>query len=226
MVIDRAVSRCLFSVITRMYYVILSYSHSFQKDSDVPCFQQRVHLIWSLLLLSVQHCYYFLLLSLYDIVIIFYYYHYTTLLLFFTIITIWHCFFFFYYHYTTLLLFLLLSLYGIVIIFYYYHYTTLLLFFTIITIRHCYYFLLLSLYDIVIIFVFCIWTRSSENVSYGKCSLISIFVVRCLDSMICILALSKVSRFYLVPVAEQAGLNLTWSKILEDTFSRDVAHMI
>ena len=57
-------------------------------------------------------------------------------------------------------------------------------------------------------------------------SLISTFVVRFLDSMICILALSKVSRFQLVPVAEQAGLNLTWSKILEDTLSRDVAHIM
>ena len=57
-------------------------------------------------------------------------------------------------------------------------------------------------------------------------SLISTFVVRCLDSMICILALSKVSRFLLVSVAEQAGLNLTWLKIPEDTFSRDVAHVV
>ena len=57
-------------------------------------------------------------------------------------------------------------------------------------------------------------------------SLISTFVVRCLDSMICILALSKVSRLSLVSVAEQAGLNLTWSKIPEDTFSRDVAHLM
>ena len=57
-------------------------------------------------------------------------------------------------------------------------------------------------------------------------SLISTFVVRYLDSMICILAVSKVSRFQLVPVAEQAGLNLIWSKILEDTFLRDVAHII
>ena len=44
-------------------------------------------------------------------------------------------------------------------------------------------------------------------------SLISTFVVRCLDSMICILAISNNSRFLLVSVAEQAGLNLTWSKI-------------
>ena len=37
--------------------------------------------------------------------------------------------------------------------------------------------------------------------------------------MMCILALSKVSS----SVAEQAGLNLTWSKIPEDTFSHDEA---
>ena len=41
-------------------------------------------------------------------------------------------------------------------------------------------------------------------------SLISTFVVCFLDSMIYILAISKVSRFYLVSVAEQAGLYLTW----------------
>ena len=56
-------------------------------------------------------------------------------------------------------------------------------------------------------------------------SLITTLVVRCLDSMICILAIAKVSRLYLVSVAEQAGLSLTWSKIPEDTFSRDMAHM-
>ena len=51
------------------------------------------------------------------------------------------------------------------------------------------------------------WVGSSENVSYAyannkgadqpahPCSLISTFVVRCLDNMISILALSKVSRF-------------------------------
>ena len=49
-------------------------------------------------------------------------------------------------------------------------------------------------------------------------SLISTFVVRCLDSMLCILALSKVSRFKLVSVAEQACLNLTWSKIPKTQF--------
>ena len=57
------------------------------------------------------------------------------------------------------------------------------------------------------------------------CSLISTFVVHCLKSVICILAISKVSRFWLASVAEQAGLNLTMSKIFEDTFSRDVAQI-
>ena len=56
-------------------------------------------------------------------------------------------------------------------------------------------------------------------------SLISTFVARCLVRMIYILALSKVSRSLVVIVAEQAGLNLTWSKISEDTFSRDVAQL-
>ena len=57
-------------------------------------------------------------------------------------------------------------------------------------------------------------------------SLINTFVVHCLDSMICILAISKVSRLYLVSIAEHAGLSLTWSQISEDAFSRDVAHMM
>ena len=53
---------------------------------------------------------------------------------------------------------------------------------------------------------------------------ISTFVVRCLDSMICILDISKVSRFSLPSVADQADLNVTWLKIPEDTFSHGVAH--
>ena len=42
-------------------------------------------------------------------------------------------------------------------------------------------------------------------------SLISTFVVRCLDRIIPILAIAKISRLLLVSVAEQAGLSLTWS---------------
>ena len=44
-------------------------------------------------------------------------------------------------------------------------------------------------------------------------SLISTFDVRCLDSIIPnILAISKISRLYLVSEAKQDGLNLTWSQ--------------
>ena len=58
-------------------------------------------------------------------------------------------------------------------------------------------------------------------------SLISTFVVRCLNSMICILAISKVLRSHLTFVAEQAGLNVTCLKIPEGTFSpRDVAQIV
>ena len=56
-------------------------------------------------------------------------------------------------------------------------------------------------------------------------SLISAFVVRCLDSLIPILAMSKVSRLWLLPIAKQACLSLTWSQIPEDIFSSDMAHI-
>ena len=59
--------------------------------------------------------------------------------------------------------------------------------------------------------------KDADQPAYPR-SLISTFIVRCLDSMICILALTKVSRLSGVSVAEQAGLNLTWSKIRKDTF--------
>ena len=43
-------------------------------------------------------------------------------------------------------------------------------------------------------------------------SLISAIVVRCLDSAIPLLATAEISRLWLVSVAEQAGLSLTWSQ--------------
>ena len=45
-----------------------------------------------------------------------------------------------------------------------------------------------------------------------------------LDSIILILAKSKISRRLLVSVAEQAGFSLTWSHTSKDDFSRDEAH--
>ena len=46
---------------------------------------------------------------------------------------------------------------------------------------------------------------------------------RWLDSIMPILAKSKISRLYLAPEVEQAGLCLIWSQTPKDRFSRDVA---
>ena len=43
-------------------------------------------------------------------------------------------------------------------------------------------------------------------------SLISAFVVRCLDSIIPLVSISEISSLYLASVAAQAGLSLTWSQ--------------
>ena len=57
-------------------------------------------------------------------------------------------------------------------------------------------------------------------------SLISAFVVHCLDSMVSLDSIAEISRLYLASVAAQAGLSLTWSETPEDTFCRVVAHII
>ena len=44
-------------------------------------------------------------------------------------------------------------------------------------------------------------------------SLISTFVVLCLDSTTPLVVVFEISRLQLASAAEQAGLNLTWSKI-------------
>ena len=79
-----------------------------------------------------------------------------------------------------------------------------------------------------------IWARSCKNMSYAickqqRCRLACASAQSdqhlCCSLMICILVISKVSRFYLASVAEQTGFNLTWLKIPEDMFSHDVAHL-
>ena len=49
-------------------------------------------------------------------------------------------------------------------------------------------------------------------------SLISTFVVRCLDSIIPLLSISRISSLYLATVAEQAGLSLPWSQTPKTSF--------
>ena len=54
---------------------------------------------------------------------------------------------------------------------------------------------------------------------------ISAFVVRCLDSVMSPVSVTKISSLMLASVAEQAGLSLTWSETPEDTFCHDDAHL-
>ena len=49
-------------------------------------------------------------------------------------------------------------------------------------------------------------------------SLISAFVVCCLDSMIPLVPISKISNLYLASVAEQTGLGLPWLQTLKTDF--------
>ena len=56
-------------------------------------------------------------------------------------------------------------------------------------------------------------------------SLISAFVVRCLDSIISVDSIAEISKLWLASVAVQAGLCLAWSETPEDTFCRVVAQL-
>ena len=56
-------------------------------------------------------------------------------------------------------------------------------------------------------------------------SLISTFVVRCRDTVISLVSVTKISSLMLASVAEQASLSLTWSGTPEDTFSHGEAHL-
>ena len=56
-------------------------------------------------------------------------------------------------------------------------------------------------------------------------SLISAFVVRCLDSVMSLVSVTKISSLMLASVAEQTGLSPNWSETPEGTFSHDEAHI-
>ena len=56
-------------------------------------------------------------------------------------------------------------------------------------------------------------------------SLISAYVVHCLDSIISLDSIADISRLQLASVAAQAGLCLAWSETPEDTFSHGEAHI-
>ena len=64
--------------------------------------------------------------------------------------------------------------------------------------------------------------KSADQSAHPR-SLISAFVVRCLDSVMSLVSVTKISSLMLASVAEQASLSLTWSETPEDTFSHDEA---
>ena len=67
--------------------------------------------------------------------------------------------------------------------------------------------------------------NKGANQSAHPRSLISAFVVRCLDSMLSLDSIAEISRLYLAFVAAQAGLCLAWSETPEYTFCRVMAHI-
>ena len=74
----------------------------------------------------------------------------------------------------------------------------------------------------------CLMSNANNEGTYQPAhlpSLISAFVVRCLDSVMSLVSVTKISSLLLASVAEQASLCLTWSETPEDTFSHDEAHV-
>ena len=57
-------------------------------------------------------------------------------------------------------------------------------------------------------------------------SLISAFVVRCLDSIMSLVSVTKISSLMLASGAERASLSVTWSETPGDTFSHDEAQKV
>ena len=66
--------------------------------------------------------------------------------------------------------------------------------------------------------------KGADQLAHPR-SLISAFVVRCLNSIISLDSIAEISRLYLASVATQADLCLAWSETSEDTFCRVVAQL-
>ena len=67
-----------------------------------------------------------------------------------------------------------------------------------------------------------LYVSNREQDSLRSCAVWSAAVIHCLDSIMPLDTIPKISRLLLASVAEQAGSSLTWSQTSEDRFSRDV----
>ena len=72
--------------------------------------------------------------------------------------------------------------------------------------------------------VLCYTRTTKAQISLHPRSLISAFVIRCLDSVMSVVSVTKISSLMLA-VAAQAGLCLDWSETPDDRFSRDEAQL-
>ena len=66
--------------------------------------------------------------------------------------------------------------------------------------------------------------KGADQLAHPR-SLISAFIVRCLDSVMFLVSVTKILSVMVASVAEQASLSLTWSEAHEDMFSHDEAHI-
>ena len=67
------------------------------------------------------------------------------------------------------------------------------------------------------VYAICEQTKGADQPAHTY-SLNSVFVIRHIDSIISLVSISEISRLYLVSVAEQADLNLTWSQTPKTDF--------
>ena len=71
----------------------------------------------------------------------------------------------------------------------------------------------------------CLMSYANNKGADQPRSPITTFVFRCLDSVMSLVSVTKISSLLLASVAEQASLSLTRSETPEDTFSHDEAHV-
>ena len=71
--------------------------------------------------------------------------------------------------------------------------------------------------------IYAIYDKGADQLAHLR-RLISVFVVRCLDSIVPLVSISQISSLYLVSVTAQTSLSLTWSQIPKKGFL--VAHII
>ena len=66
---------------------------------------------------------------------------------------------------------------------------------------------------------------NNKGADHQPAHLINAFVVRCLDSVMSVVSVTKISYLMVASVAEQASMSLALLETPEDTFSHDKAQL-